>query len=208
MLSRLRLRRDDSQLGLRLAELAGLVIAGAQLLAESLDADADSREATAERLHEVDHRAEVAAHAVLRALTASFVTPFDRADVYRVCWTMRTCVARMEAVGDELHLYGLGELPATAPELVGVVVRAADVTNQAIGRLTAPATLVDPWLELTRLGKQGGQVHRRLLAEVTAVTSDPGLLARHVAVAHAMRRAVEAFDDVADALQTVAVRES
>ncbi len=208
MLSRLRLRRDDSQLGIRLAELAGLVGEGAQLLAESLDADADSREATAQRLHEVDHRAEVAAHAVLRALTASFVTPFDRADVYRVCWSMRTCVASMEAVGDELHLYALGELPATAPELVGVVVRAAEVTNQAVGRLTAPATLVDPWLELTRLVKQGGQVHRRLLAEVTAATSDPGLLIRHVAVAQSMRRAVESFADVADALQTVAVRES
>ena len=98
--------------------------------------------------------------------------------------------------------------PATAPELVGVVVRAAEVTNEAIGRLTAPSTLVDPWLELTRLGKQGGQVHRRLSAELTAATSDPGLLARHVAVAHAMRRVVEAFDEVADALQTVAVRES
>jgi uncharacterized protein len=205
---RLRLRRDQSELGLRLAEQAAELVAGAELLAESLDGDREVRAGVAQRLQEVDYRSEVAAHAVLRALTAAFVTPFDRADVYRVCWAMRTATARMDAVGDELFLFGLGDLPATTPQLVSVIVRCAEVNREAVARLAAPARLVDPWLELTRLGKQGGQVHRRLLAELSTVTTDPGLLIRHVSVAQSLRRVVEAFEDLADALQTVAVRES
>lgn len=205
---RLRLRRDESRLGDLLAALAGHVVAGAQHLAEALDGDQEARERGARLLQEDDYAAEVAAHAVLRALTAAFVTPFDRADVYRLCWTMRMCAARMDAAGDELALFRLGELPEGSPDLVQLVVRAADVTADAMTRLARPATIVEPWLELTRLGKQSGQVHRRLLADVTSNISDAALLARHVAVAQSLRRVVEAFEDVADALQVVAVKES
>lgn len=205
---RLRLRRDESRLGELLTDLAGHVVNGAQHLSESMDGDQEARERGARLLQEDDYAAEVAAHAVLRALTAAFVTPFDRADVYRLTWTLRMCAARMDAAADELALFRLGELPAGAPDLVQLVVRAADVTAQAMPRLGQPSTLVEPWLELVRLGKQSGQVHRRLLADITAATTDAALLTRHVAVAQSLRRVVEAFVDVADALQTVAVKES
>lgn len=205
---RLRLRRDESRLGDLLAALAGHVVDGAQHLAEALDGDQDARDRGARLLQEDDYAAEVAAHAVLRALTAAFVTPFDRTDVYRLCWTMRRCAARMEAAGDELALFRIGELPEGAPDLVQLVVRAADVAADAMTRLAQPAMIVEPWLELTRLGKQAGQVHRRLLADVTTSITDAALLTRHVAVAQSLRRVVEAFEDVADALQVVAVKES
>ena len=204
----LRLRRDEQRLGDLLADLSGLVVVGAQHLAEALDGDQEIRERSAGRLQETDHLAEAAAHAVLRALTAAFVTPFDRADVYRICWALRMCSARMDAAADELALFRLGELPTGAADLVQLVVRAADVTDDAVRRLGRPATLAEPWIELTRLDKQGGQAHRRLLVEVTSVQTDPAMLSRLIASAQSLRRVVEAFEGVADALQTVAVKES
>ena len=204
----LRLRRDEQRLGDLLADLSGLVVVGAQHLAEALDGDQEIRERSASRLQETDHLAEAAAHAVLRALTAAFVTPFDRADVYRICWALRMCSARMDAAADELALFRLGELPTGAADLVQLVVRAADVTDDAVRRLGRPATLAEPWIELTRLDKQGGQAHRRLLVEVTTVQTDAAMLSRLIASAQSLRRVVEAFEGVADALQTVAVKES
>jgi hypothetical protein len=203
-----RLRRDESRLGDLLMAQARLVVESAQHLAAALDGDQAARVESARLLQEGDYAAEAASHAVLRALTAAFVTPFDRADVYRLCWTMRKCAARMDAAGDELALFVLGDLPLGATDLVQLVVRAADVTADSIPRLGQPQTLVDPWIELTRLGKQSGQAHRRLLAEATSMTSDPVRLIQYTAVAQSLRRVVEAFEDVADALQTVAVKES
>jgi hypothetical protein len=88
------------------------------------------------------------------------------------------------------------------------VVSAADVTAEAIPALTRPRYLADPWLELTRLGKQGGQTHRRLLAEITSTVKDPATMVRLTSVAQSLRRVVEAFEDVAHAVQTVAVKEA
>ena len=202
-----RVHRRDPQLGDLLAELAGYLVAGAQLLSEVLTAELPARDATAARLREVDHAAEAAAHAVLRVLSASFVTPFDRADVYRVSWAMRSCLGRMEAAADEITLFRLAPVPPGVSELVLLVVRAADTTRQALPRLSHPADLADSWIELTRMGKQAGQAHRRLLADVTSTAQDQAVLIRLVTVAQSLRRVVEAFEEVANALQTVAVKE-
>lgn len=202
-----RVRRDDAQLGDLLAELGGLVVAGAQLLSEALVAEQPSRAETAARLREVDHGAEAVSHAVLRLLSATFVTPFDRADVFRVTWALRACLSRMDAAADEIMLFRIDPVPAGVSELVLLVVRAADVTVQALPRLSRAPGLADSWIELTRLGKQAGQAHRRLLADVTATPTDPATLIRLVSVAQSLRRVVEAFEELAGALQTVAVKE-
>lgn len=203
----LRLRPSDARFGDLLAQLASSLVDGAQLLAELLGGDRQSRVVIAGKIREVDQAAESTLHALLRLVAASFVTPLDRIDLFRVGWAMRTCTARMDAVADEIVLFRLGELPTETAQCVQLVVRAADVTAVAIPRLARPRTLADPWLELTRLGKQAGQAHRRLLAEVTTTTSDPAALVHLSSVAQSLRRVVEAFEDVATALQTVVVKE-
>jgi len=202
-----RVRRGDAQLGDLLAELGGFLVAGAQLLSEVLSADPITRAPTADQLREVDHAAEASAHAVLRVLSATFVAPFDRADVYRVAWALRSCVGRMEAAADEITLFELSPVPDGVSELVFLVVRAADVTVQALPRLAHVADLGESWIDLSRIGKQAGQAHRRLLADVTASPRDPATLIRMVTVAQSLRRVVEAFEEVANALETVAVKE-
>jgi uncharacterized protein len=207
----IRLRPRDARFGDLLAALSGHLGDGAQLLAEMMGGDHATRELIAERLLEVDQAAEVAANAVLRALSAAFVTPFDRVDIYRVAWSMRMCTARMAAVADEMVLFEIEEPPDGVTTLVQLVVRAAEVTIQAVPRLGRPRLLVDPWLELTRLGKQAGQAHRRLLAAITAPTSvtskEPAELVRLTALAQSLLRVINAFEEVAHAFQTVGVKE-
>ena len=204
-----RVRRRDAQIGDLIAELGGYLVAGAQLLSEVLTAEEPAREPTSAQLREVDHVAEAAAHAVLRVLSAAYVTPFDRADVYRVTWALRSCVGRMDAAADEITLFRLGPVPPGVSELVLLVVRAADATARALPKLSRAGDLAETWIELSRLGKQSGQAHRRLLAEITSTPGpEPAALIRLVSVAQSLRRVVEAFEELANALQTVAVKES
>lgn len=203
----LRLRPHDARFGDLLAALSGHLGDGAQHLAEMLGGDAEDRAATAARLLDVDQVAESAAHAVLRALAAAFVTPFDRVDIYRVAWSMRMCTARMAEVADEIALFDIAEPPPGVIDLVQLVVRAAEVTMQAVPRLGNPRLLVDPWIELTRLGKQAGQAHRRLLASITSTGGDPAQMLRMSALAQSLLRVVNAFEEVAHAFQTVSVKE-
>lgn len=203
-----RVRRDESRLGEALSACARHVATAAHQLATALDSDPEARAAAARDLQECDRAAEASAHALLQGLAASFVTPFDRADVFRLGWAMRRATARIEAVGDSFEVLRLGELPARTAELVQLIVQASDLIASAVPRLGEPGTLAGPWVDLTTLVRQAGRVHRRLVMDITTTTIDPAQLARHLEAADAMRRVVEAIDAVADEVQTVVVTES
>ncbi len=205
---RLRLRRDESSLGEALARSAGHLAAAAKQLAAALDSDPEARADSVRRLRELDREAEASAHAVLRGLAASFVTPFDRADVFRVAWSIRRATARLEATGDTVEVLRIGDLPPRAADLVQLVVRSCDLVADAVPRLGDPGTVAGSWVDLTGLIKQAGQVHRRLLLDVTSSVGDPAQLARYLEAVGALHRVVEALDALGDALQTVVVTES
>lgn len=203
-----RLRRDESMLGEPLTELAGHLLAAAEQLGAALSPDQDARQRAVRAIQGSDRAAEAAAHAVLRSLAASFVTPFDRADVFRLTWALRRATARIHAAADCLEVLLVAELPPRAGDLVQIIVRAAEVIGACVPRLGDPAPLSARWIDLTVLVKRAGQAHRRLLLDVTSTVTDQAALVRTVEIVSALRRVVDALDAVGDAIETVVVTES
>ncbi|HYY10691.1 MAG TPA: hypothetical protein VE781_07100 [Kineosporiaceae bacterium] len=202
-----RLRRDDARFGDLLADVAARLGTAAGLLAELLGADGPQLRAALPAVRAADLAAESAANAVLRALSEAFVTPFDRVDVYRVTWAMRVAVTRITAAAEDVVQFELGDLPPAATELVALLGRAAEVAAEAVPRLQHPALLTDSAVELDRLGRQAREAQRQFVVAVSTDGADATLLVRRVGLAQSLRRAVESFEDLAHALQTVAVKE-
>ena len=65
------------------SEAAQHLVVGAELLAEMLAADGD-REDVARRMREAEHAADETTHAIVRRVNSTFVTPFDREDIYNL----------------------------------------------------------------------------------------------------------------------------
>jgi uncharacterized protein Yka (UPF0111/DUF47 family) len=202
-----RLQRESRFVDLFVESAGGLVTA-VELLAELLGADQPGREALAARMREVDQQVEASTHAVLRELSAAFVTPVDRIDVYRLAWALRACSRRIDALIDQATLFGLGQLPAEATDQVQLLARAADLTRDVMPQLNRMRALSEVWIELTRLRKQAGTLHRRMLTDLTAAGADPARLMRLSIVAQALQDVAQGFEDVAHALETIVVKET
>lgn len=202
-----RLQRESRFVDL-FVEAAGHLATAVELLAELLGADQGGREALSARMREVDQATEATTHAVLRELSAAFVTPIDRIDVFRLAWALRSCSRRIDAVVDQVTLFHLGELPQGATDQVQLLSRAADLTSQVMPQLPRMRAVSEVWIELTRLRKQAGQQHRRLLTDLTAGVGDPAVLARLTIVAQGLEDVAQGFEDVAHALETVVVKET
>ena len=202
-----RLRRDDARFGELLADLAARLASTAGLLAELLGEPGSALRDALPAVRAADQGADAAANAVLRALSDALVTPFDRVDIYRVAWAMRVGVQRMVAAAEDVIELELEALPSVVTDLVVLLTRAAEVPGEAVPRLQNPALLTDSAVELNRLGRQAREAQRRFVVAVSADGADPTVLVRRVALAQSLRRAVESFEDLAHALQTVAVKE-
>lgn len=190
-----------------LTEVSRHMMDAAERLAGVLSPDQEIRAAATRAVHDSDRAAEAAAHAVLRGLAATFVTPFDRADVFRLAWSMRRVAARIDAVADTVDVLLVDELPMGVAELLQLLVRTTEVTAGAVPLLNQPRSIAARWIDLTVLIKQAGKLHRRLLLEITTSNRDHTELVRQLEVVSSLRRAVDAVESVADVLETILVNE-
>jgi uncharacterized protein Yka (UPF0111/DUF47 family) len=61
------------------------LVDGAHELTNLLSVEHAEREAVAARMRDIEHAADDATHAIMRKVNSSFITPFDREDIYGGC---------------------------------------------------------------------------------------------------------------------------
>ncbi|WP_448062215.1 DUF47 domain-containing protein [Cellulomonas hominis] len=205
---RLRLTPRDSSFFDLLAASAAHLVTGANLLAELLGADRPGRKALAKQLNEVEHLADEATHSIMRRLNQTFVTPFDRDDIYNLASALDDCMDFMEEASDLIVLYKLEELPARVSDQVQVLQRCAELTADAMPRLRSMADLAEYWVEVNRLENQADKAHRKLLAQLFDDVSDPIQLMKLKEVVEKLEDAADAFEKVANTVETIALKES
>ena len=179
----------------------------ADLLAGLLDPNAN-REALARQLREREHAGDAVTHRIMRQLNTSFVTPFDREDIYRLASALDDVVDAMEAAADFIVLADVGKLPALMTEQITLVARASQETADAMGRLRTLKDLEAYWIEVNRLENEADRVYRKLLSRLFSGDYDALTMVKLREVADGFEEAADALEHVAHAVETIAVKES
>jgi predicted phosphate transport protein (TIGR00153 family) len=184
------------------------LVVGARLLKELLGADPLQRKEIAEKMRAAEHAGDDATHAIMRELNESFVTPFDREDIYRLASSLDDVMDAMEAAVDLVVLYQIGELPPEIADQVAVLERAAELTAEAMPKLRSMKDLKEFWIELNRLENEADHVYRRLLAHLFNGDYDALTVLKLKEVVDQLEAAADAFEHVANTVETIAVKES
>jgi predicted phosphate transport protein (TIGR00153 family) len=184
------------------------LVAGARLLHEQFAAPAAARPAIAARMHETEHAGDDATHEIFSAVNTTFVTPFDRQDIYSLAGRLDDVLDHMDAAADLVVLYRPVELPDGIEQQVDVLCRAAELTVDAMGRLREPQELSGYWVEINRLENEGDQAYRRLLATLFSGMYEPLELLKLKDVVEELEAAADAFEQVAHTVQTIAAKDA
>jgi predicted phosphate transport protein (TIGR00153 family) len=202
----LRLRPVDKTFYDLFARSADYLVEGAGLLADMLG-DGD-REATAKRMRDAEHEADLTTHEIVRRANRTFVTPFDREDIYALASALDDVMDHMEEAVDLTLLYGLEQLPAGAAELVDVLGRATELTAEAMPRLQSMRELDSFWIEINRLENAGDKTYRRILADLFSGSYEALEVMKLKDVVDSLESAVDACEKVANVVEQIAVKES
>src|SRR3954464_2980344 len=184
------------------------LVTGAKLLKELLGAAPEDRKAIADKMRAAEHAGDEATHAIMRELNETFVTPFDREDIYRLASSLDDVMDCMEAAVDLVVLYQIEELPPEVADQVDVLERAAELTAEAMPQLRSMRDLSEYWIELNRLENQADQVYRRLLAGLFTGGNNAITVMKLKEVVDELEAAADAFEKVANTVESIAVKES
>lgn len=205
---RLRLTPRNTRFFDLLADSARHLVVGADLLGQLLGAERTQRKAIADQLRDAEHAADESTHAIMRRLNQTFVTPFDRHDIYGLASGLDDCMDLMEEAGDLIVLYKLDALPPLVDEQVDVLQRCAELTADAMPRLRSMKDLDPYWVEINRLENMADRTYRTLVSELFNNGTDPIELMKLKEVVDTLEAAADAFEKVANMVETIALKES
>jgi predicted phosphate transport protein (TIGR00153 family) len=182
-------------------------------LAALVAAPPSERAELARRVKDAENAGDALTHEILVKLNKTFVTPFDREDIYRLTSSLDDVIDAMEEAADRIVLYRLGDLPAGMKTQTDVLQRAAAATAEAMPQLVTMSKLQEYWVHVNSLEDEGDVAYRALLEELLCPPGDvdaAGVLTilKLKEVVDSLEEAADAFETVANTVESIAVKES
>ena len=202
-----RLRPVDTSFYDLFTESAQHLVTGAGLLAEML-ADGADYDDVARRMREAEHAADETTHAIVRRVNSTFVTPFDREDIYSLASGLDDVMDMMDEVVDMILLYEVKVLPPELSTQVDVLQRCAELTAASMPNLRSMQSLEEYWIEINRLENAGDKNHRSTLAKLFSGEFKTIEVLKLKDIVESLEEAIDAFEKVANIVEQIAVKES
>jgi uncharacterized protein len=184
------------------------LLEGAVVLEQLVTCSKIEREPLAKALRDLEHRGDDHTHTILREVNSTFVTPFDREDIYRLASRIDDVMDFFEAAGDLILLYDLDAQPIEMHRMAEILVRGAEITASAMPRLRSLTNLSDYWIEINRLENDCDKLYRRFVARLFSGEYDALTVLKMKEIAEQLEAAADALENVANTVETIAVKES
>jgi predicted phosphate transport protein (TIGR00153 family) len=203
----LRFRPVDTSFYDLFSQAAQHLVTGSGLLAEMLSDSADHAD-VARRMREAEHNADETTHELFKRVNSTFVTPFDREDIYALGSGLDDVMDMMDEVVDLILLYEVKVLPPELSTQVEVIQRCAELTAESMPKLQSPGSLQEYWIEINRLENAGDKNHRRTLAKLFSGEFKTIEVLKLKDIVESLEEAIDAFEKVANIVEQIAVKES
>jgi uncharacterized protein len=166
----------------------------------------DSRVA---EITELEHEGDTITHQVISLLHRTFVTPFDREDIALLAHTMDDIIDFVHATADAMFIYKIVSPTQRAKELADIIVKAAEEVEKAVHGLRRKSEfkqILERCVEINRLENMADRVYRAAIGELFENTSDIAQIIKWREIYEHMESATDRAEDVADALEGVALK--
>jgi uncharacterized protein len=177
-----------------------------RLLAQLLEQyPEDSRELIA-KIKEREHEGDQLTTELIGLVNRTFVTPFDRDDIFRLATALDDICDHVDDAAANLELYDVRRIPERAREQ-------GDVINRAAAKLEASVHCLDGFKDangelrgLRELEDEGDRLVRQAVAELFRSGQDPISIIRWKDIHEQLEDAVDAFQTAGDVLEAILVK--
>jgi uncharacterized protein len=178
----------------------------ARLLVELLDSFPQRGTELIARIKDREHEGDRLTHEVVDLLNRTFVTPFDRDDMYRLAGALDDICDNIDEAADNLGVYGVERVPERARAQADVILRASTKLDEAIGRLDGFRDSSEQLDALRELEDEGDALVRDAIADLFRSTDDAKMIIRWKDIHERLEEAVDVLEHAADVLEAILVK--
>lgn len=136
----------------------------AAILIEMLQASDQEFDAFAKRIKSVEHECDELAHSVTTKLNKSFITPFDREDIYTLAMALDDVCDYIDASARSIVIYDIHGNDPYAQQLGEVIKKQALEINGAVSFLKVAKGMEQHLLNIQRLENDADEIYFNAMA--------------------------------------------
>ncbi len=168
-------------------------------------------EAIVAEITEIEHQGDSITHQIIAQVHRTFITPFDREDISLLAGSIDDVTDFIQAAADAMLVYKIDQPGANARELSDIIVKSAQEVQHAISQLKRPGEykqMLERCVEINRLENMADRIYRSALGELFDGKTDLADVIKWREIYEHMESATDRCEDVADALEGVALKQS
>jgi uncharacterized protein len=205
-MARLRLTPQKHEFFELYASASANTVEIARLLVDLLDNFPQDGSELIGRIKDREHEGDRLTHDVVDLLNRTFVTPFERDDMYRLAGALDDICDNVDEAADNLGVYGVERVPEKARSQAEVILRATTQLDEAIQRLEGFRDSSEQLDALRQLEDEGDVLVRDAIAELFRSTDDAKMIIRWKDIHERLEEAVDALEHAADVLEAILVK--
>jgi uncharacterized protein len=144
----------------------------AAILVEMLQASDVEFDTLAKRIKSVEHECDELAHSVTVKLNKSFITPFDREDIYTLSMALDDVCDYIDASSRTIVMYDIHENDQFAQQLGAIIQKQASEVNGAVSFLKTARGMEQHLLNIQRLENDADEIYFHAMADLFKNSSD------------------------------------
>jgi predicted phosphate transport protein (TIGR00153 family) len=154
----------------------------------------------------IEHDGDTITHEIIKTLNQTFVTPFDREDIYALCTSVDDIVDLIEATADACVLYKVKQPTAHLQRGADILVEAVQELQKAFEKLSKFKDLEEHWIHANSLENQADQVYRQAVGELFSNGTDAADIVRWKGVYDLLEDANDKCEDVANIIESITIK--
>ncbi len=179
-----------------------------QLLLEGAKAGNAQLASAALKIRGLEQEGDEIIHEIFVRLNSTFITPLDPEDLHSLSSHLDDVLDGIEDAVHRMVAYRLERIPPTVIELCGIVHQCSEALQKAFQALSKNEKLIDHCIEINRLEEVADQLVRSAVSDLFVNEKNPVELLKLKEIYEFLEQTTDACEDVADALQSVVVKNS
>ena len=185
--------------------MADEIRAAAGMLEEMLATDPPDT-SKVELIRDAEHRCDALTHDTIQRLHRTFVTPFDREDLYALASALDNVMDAIDHAAVLVRLYRITKVLPGARELTRTVSSSAARLDDALDALEKRKPVQPHAVEINRLENEADRAYQNALQTLFDTQTDPILIIKWKEVFDMLELITDACEDVANVIEGVVVK--
>ncbi|MDR0846784.1 MAG: DUF47 family protein [Lactobacillales bacterium] len=162
----------------------------------------------AKEMFDLEERGDAQKSEVVKWINNTFVTPFDRDDMYILASRLDDVIDSFHEVIDTMDVYEINELSRHAIKQTEIIEDLAIRTFAVVSGLTDVRSQEENIEEIKELTISARKAHRKMLAKMIKEGNDTLEIIKTKALADALQESANVFRSVASIINTISIKEN